>query len=113
MNNKAKYLYDILDIVVDCCATEIDSNGRMSVTKEDVLGKSRAENVSLTREIFAIQVVNAGYSVTTVAQLLKRTPQSVRHLIAQGYSHEQTSNAFRLAKAEATIKCRDIPSTGI
>lgn len=72
MNDKEKVLYGIVDCVIKCCATEI-GEGVYSVTREDVLGKSRAENVVMTRCVLASQIVHAGYSVTTVAQLLGRT----------------------------------------
>lgn len=61
-------MYRIIECVVRCCATQIDSDGRMSVTVEDVLGKSRAENVLMTRCILVGEMVGAGYSVTTAAQ---------------------------------------------
>ena len=43
MNNKEKYLHKILDAVVESCSYICGCN--LSITKEDVLGKSRNENV--------------------------------------------------------------------
>lgn len=108
MNNKECELYRILDYVVECCATQVDENGTMSITREDVLGKSRAENIVMTRCILVEQIVGAGYSTTTAAQLLHRTPHAIRHLLEVGNQYEQTSRAYRIAKAEATLKCKDI-----
>lgn len=111
MNNKELELYRIVDYVVDCCATQVDNTGRMSVTREDVLGKSRAENVVMTRSILVNQLVSAGFSTTTAAQLLKRTTHAIRHLLEVGHQYEQTSRAYRIANAEATLKCRDIEAS--
>lgn len=112
MNNKETELYRILDYVVECCATRVDEQGTMSVTREDVLGKSRAENAVMTRCILVSQIIGAGYSTTTAAQLLHRTPHAIRHLLEVGLQYERTSRAYRIANAEATLKCRDI-GTGI
>lgn len=108
MNNKETELYRILDYVVECCATQVDEKGTMSLTRNDVLGKSRTENVVMTRCILVNQIVSAGFSTTTAAQLLHRTPHAIRHLLEVGTQYEQTSRAYRIANAEATLKCRDI-----
>lgn len=105
MNNKERYIQKIIDIVVSCCATEIDEEGTMSITKEDVLGKSRAENIVMTRCIIAMMLFGAGYSVTTIALILKRTPHAVRHLLVSGQNYQLCSRAFRIACAEATLMC--------
>ena len=47
MNNKEKYLHKILDTVVESCS--YIGGGRLSITKEDILGKSRNENVVMAR----------------------------------------------------------------
>ncbi len=108
MNNKENELYRIVDFVVECCATRVDDTGRMSVTRQDVLGRSRAENVVMTRCILVNQIIGAGYSTTTAAQLLKRTPHAIRHLLEVGNQYERTSRAYRIANAEATLKCKEI-----
>ena len=74
MNDKETELYRIVDSVVSCCATQIDAEGHVSLTAADVLGKSRAENVLMARCILVGEISGAGYSVTTAAQLLGRTP---------------------------------------
>lgn len=105
MNDKENELYRIVDIVVGACATKIDSNGTLSVTKEDVLGRSRKENVVMTRIILAEMIVYAGFSVTTIAQLLKHTNASVRKLLAKAQDYRSSSRAFRIAEAESTRLC--------
>lgn len=114
MNDKETELYRIAECVVGCCATKVDdASGRMSVTVEDVLGKSRAENVLMTRCILVGEIVGAGYSVTTAAQLLKRTPQAIRHLQELGYQYHRSSRAYRIAEAEAVLLCRQIEPGGV
>lgn len=44
MNDKEKELWRVIDNVIKCCAIELQ-NGELSITREDVLGKSRAENL--------------------------------------------------------------------
>ena len=47
-NNKENAMNKVIDIVVDCCATDL-GNGRKSLTREDVLGKRKDENICMTR----------------------------------------------------------------
>lgn len=105
MNEKETELRRIVDVVIECCATEIDG-GCLSLTKEDVLGRNRSENVVMTRCIIANQIISAGYSVATVALILNRTVQSVRHMIEMGLNYSKTSRAYRIAEAEASRKCK-------
>lgn len=55
MNDKEKELWRVIDNVIKCCAIELP-NGELSITREDVLGKSRAENLGVT---FAGEIVLA------------------------------------------------------
>lgn len=112
MNDKDSALYQIVDIVVSCCATEI-KDGVMSLTRADVLGKSRNENVCMTRTILVNQLLWAGFSVTTVATLLGRTTHAVRHIQLKHNDYEHSSRAYRIALAEAVRKCRDIEPHGL
>lgn len=105
MNDKENELYRIVDIVVECCAQKVDDDGTMSVTKEEVLGKSRKENVVMTRVILAEMIVYAGYSVTTAAQLMHHTNAAVRKLLAKAQDFRRSGRAFRIAEAEATRRC--------
>ena len=48
MNDKEKELWRVIDNVIKCCAiTTLDET--LSITREEVLGKSRAENLVMTR----------------------------------------------------------------
>ena len=106
MNAKARELDKVVDIVVECCTADFD--GVKTVSREDVLGKGRAENVVMTRAILASMVQFMGYSVTTTAMLLGRTQSAVRHLLSLADDYNRSSRAFRIAMAEATLKCKEI-----
>lgn len=107
MNNKEIELNRIVEIVTECCATKVNDDGDMSLYKEDILGKSRSENVVMTRCILVQQLLSAGYSITTCSQLLNRTIPAIRHLNKLGYEYLKSSRAYRIANAEATLRCRD------
>ena len=108
MNNKEKELYRLADIAVECCALEIDENGTKSITREEVLGKSRKENVVMTRCILLCLILHSGYSITTAAQFLARTEAAVRHMEQISDQYFKTSRAYRIAMAEATLMVRDM-----
>lgn len=107
MNNKEAELYRLLNVAVDCCAMKVDDKGTMSVTTEEVIGKSRKENVVMTRSVLVCLILHAGYSVTTCADFLHRTIAAVRHLEGLSDVYLKTSKAYRIALAEATLKARD------
>lgn len=62
MNDKEKELWRVIDNVIKCCAIELQ-NGELSITREDVLGKSRAENLVMTRCMVVEQMIHAGFSI--------------------------------------------------
>lgn len=103
MNDKATYLYKIAELVVNACATQVNNDGKMSVTIDDVMGKSREENAVMTRCILVSLIIAEGYSVSTLAQLLNRTPHAIRNLIAKASDYQFSSRAYRIANAEATL----------
>lgn len=113
MNDKEKMLYAILDNTISCCAVEVGGTGTLSITRDDVLGKSRAENLVMTRCILAAQLVHAGYSVTTIAGLLNRTVAAVRCLVRKDRDYTDSSRAYRIASAQATILNKDIEPCGL
>lgn len=72
-NDKEKSMYRIVETVARCCATET-CGGEASMTAADLLGKGKGENVCMARTILVSQLLWAGYTVSTVAALLGRTP---------------------------------------
>lgn len=111
MNDKEREVYRILDNVVASTAIQIDEEGTMSITKEDVLGKNRTEAVTMTRCIFAAQMIHAGYSVGTIGKILHRSAPTIRHLLALDIQYIKTSRAYRIAMSQATLLNRDCEPT--
>lgn len=107
MNDKEKELWRVIDNVIKCCAIELPS-GELSITREDVLGKSRAENLVMTRCMVVEQMIHAGFSITTIATVLIRTVPAVRHLCKMAYTYLSTSRVYRLATAQATLLNKDV-----
>lgn len=99
MNDKEKELWRVIDNVIKCCAIELQ-NGELSITREDVLGKSRAENLVMARCMVVEQMIHAGFSITTIATVLNRTVSAVRHLSKMAYTYISTSRVYRLATAK-------------
>lgn len=85
MNNKQQAIYMALDIVVECCVTDVDNHRQ--VTSEEVLGPSRAENVVMTRCIFVTQMSFLGFSKTTTARVLHRTERAVSAMLEQAHQY--------------------------
>lgn len=71
MNDKEKELWRVIDNVIKCCAIT-NPDGTLSITREEVLGKSRAENLVMARCMVVEQMTHAGFSTTTIAQVLKQ-----------------------------------------
>ena len=105
MNEKQTILNKIVEIVVECCT--LDVNGAPSITKEEVLGKSRKLNLVMTRAILCHVIMSAGYSTETIAILLGRTETGVRNMIKQGHTFLDTSRAYRIAYTDSYQRCRD------
>lgn len=107
MNKKEELIWKVIDNVISCCAvTRID--GVKSISREDVVGKSREENVVITRCLVVEQMVHAGFTISTIAFILNRTIQATRHLLKLSADYYETSRAFRLATSEATLLNKDV-----
>lgn len=75
-------------------------NGSPAVNRADVLGTSREANTVMTRCILVSSILDAGYSVSTIAALLGRTARGIRHLLALDRHYWRTSRAYRTAVEE-------------
>lgn len=107
MNKKEELIWRVIDNVISCCAvTRID--GAKSITREDVVGKSREENVVMARALVVEQMVHAGFTITSIAYILNRTVQATRYLFKLSTEFYRTSRAFRLATSEATLMNKDV-----
>ena len=112
MNDKEKELWRVIDNVIKCCAIELPS-GELSITREDVLGKSRAENLVMTRCMVVEQMIHAGFSITTIATVLNRTVSAVRHLSKMSYTiPEHLGVTFAGETVLATDKADLLPEVG-
>lgn len=107
MNKKEQLIWSIIDNVISCCAIT-RADGTRSITREDLVGKSREENVVMARGLVVEQMVHAGFTITSIACILNRTVQATRHLFKISAEFYQTSRAFRLATSEATLLNKDI-----
>ena len=107
MNKKEQLIWSIIDNVISCC-TITKADGTRSITREDLVGKSREENVVMARALVVEQMVHAGFTITSIASILNRTVQATRHLFKMSTEFYQSSRAFRLATSEATLLNKDV-----
>lgn len=107
MNNKEKYLHKILDRVVKCCSYVVGEKN-LTITKEDILGKSRNENVVMARCIAVSMMLQAGFSVTTCSEFMSRTAPAIRHMIQLDRQLSHTSKVYRIASRETVRECREL-----
>ena len=106
MNIKDYTLSRLIDIVVDCSKSAIwDDN---TITRNTLLGNSKNENICMARAILVCQLIDAGYTITTIAKLLKRTAQGIRHIVKTNYSLLKSSRAYRIASNEVSEKCKEL-----
>lgn len=107
MNKKEQLIWSIIDNVISCCAIT-RADGSRSITREDLVSKSREENVVMARALVVEQMVHAGFTITSIAYILNRIVQATRHLFKMSTEFYQTSRAFRLATSEATLMNKDV-----
>lgn len=106
MNNINKEINRVIDTVIDCSKAVV-SHEHMSVTKEEVMKKSKKENAFRVRCLIVYFLYKDGLSVTTIGMLLGRTSQSVRYKLTQHDELMKTSNIYRLVAAEIKEKLGD------
>ena len=104
MNKKDFILDRVITIVLECCKSNVCTIGQM--TREELLGKSKNENVCMARAILVSQLIEAGFTITTIANLLKRTAQGIRHIVKSNYSLLKSSRAYKIASGEVKEMCK-------
>lgn len=62
----------------------------------------------MTRCLVVEQMVHAGFTISTIAFILNRTVQAIRHLLKMSNDYYESSRAFRLSTSEATLLNKDV-----
>ena len=102
MNEKDFELDRIVSVVIDCTKSSIWSDD--SITRDELLGKSKNENACMARAILVSQLIKAGFTISTISGLLRRTAQGIRHIIKTNYSLLKSSRAYKIASGEVAEK---------
>ena len=105
MNEIEKEICRVVDVVIECCAT--NNENAISITKEEILGKSKKENANFARTMLAHFLHKDGFSVTTLAFMFNRSQQSVRNLIVSHDAYIKQSNAYRIANEQVKNKLNE------
>lgn len=106
MNDKEKLFHQIVETVARCCSYTL-RNGSQSITAADILGKCRRENVAMARNIAVGMLVAVGYSVSTCATMMQRSPPAIRNMMRADRQMQETSMVYRLATRQARTECRN------
>lgn len=106
MNNLEEEIYQIVDVVVECCVVECE-NGK--ITKEEVLSKSKKENATIARYMLTYHLRKFGLSNTTIAQFIGCSIQSVKNMLANHDIWLQNSRAYRIANNQVILKLSSRP----
>lgn len=106
MNDKEKLFYHIVETAARCCSYTL-KDGRQSITVADILGRSRRENVAMARNIAVGMLVAVGFSVSTCATMMQRSPPAIRNMMRADTQMQETSMVYRLATRQARTECRN------
>lgn len=91
MNDKEKLFYHVVETAARYCSYTL-KDGQQSITVADVLGKSRRENVQLTRNIAVGLLVALGFTVSTCAVMMHRSPPAIRCMMRADRQMQETSH---------------------
>lgn len=106
MNDKEKLFYHVVETAARCCSYTL-KDGRQSISVADVLGKSRRENVAMARNIAVGMLVALGFTISTCATMMHRSPPAVRNMMKADRQLQETNRAYRLAIMQARGECRN------
>ena len=96
MNDKEKLFHAIVERVAKCCSY-VMKDGRQSITAADILGRKRTENVSMSRCIAVSLLVSAGFTISSCALMMHRSPPAIRHMMKLDRQLNETSMVYRIA----------------
>lgn len=102
MNDKEKLFHDIVERVARCCSYVL-KDGRQSITAEDILGKKRTENVTMSRCIAVSLLVSAGFTISSCALMMHRSPPAIRHCMKLDRQLTETSMVYRIAVRQSRV----------
>lgn len=105
MNDINKEINRIIDTVIECSKSVV-SHEHMSVTREEVLGRSRKENAIRVRCLIAYFLYNDGLSITTIGQILGKSSRAVRYKLSLHENYYTSSNIFRIVHAQIVRKLK-------
>lgn len=105
MNDKEKLFHEIVETVARCTSYTL-KDGRQSITVADILGRSRRENVAMARNIAVGMLVALGFTISTCATMMQRSPPAVRNMMKADRQMQETSHVYSLAQRQARGECR-------
>lgn len=103
MNDLEIEINSITDIVIECCVTHLQ-NGDASITKSEVLSKSKKENATIARYMLSNYLLKFGLSTTTISLMFNCSVQSVRNMLSHHEDWMKNSQAYRIANAQVSEK---------
>lgn len=112
MNNKERLMHRVMELCARCCTYTVAGGGRGTITARDLRGKSRAENISMTRCICVGILISMGFTVSSLAFALNRTAPSIRHMVELDRRYERTLLVYRIAQRQARTEARRVEEEG-
>lgn len=106
MNDKEKLFHEIVETVARCTSYTL-RDGSQSITAADILGRCRRENVAMARNIAVGMLVALGFTISTCATMMHRSPPAVRNMMKADRQLQGTNRAYRLAIMQARTECRN------
>ena len=109
MNDISKEINRIIDTVIDCSKAAI-GNDHTSVTRDEVIGRSKKENAVRVRCLVAHFLYKHGLSITTIGMLLGKSTQAVRNKLGMHDNFMRESQIYRIvhAQIERTLKANAV-----
>ncbi len=109
MNDINKEINRIIDTVIDCSRAAV-SHEHMSITRAEVIGKSRKENAVRVRCLVTHFLFKHGLSITTIGMLLGKSTQAVRNKLGRHDNFMKESQIYRIvyAQIERTLKANAV-----
>lgn len=111
MNNKERLMQKVMELCAKCCSYAT-GDGRGTVTAGDLRGRSRAENISMSRCICVGILISMGFTISSLAFALNRTAPAIRHMVELDRRYERTSLVYRIAQRQARTEARRAEEEG-